>query len=604
MHHIKNNFATHWLCRLSENKQITVAVLESGSNADDQFVIRAPGMYDQDVGSPLCPVMPTVPQEGMNNRQLTLGTGRLLGDGSAVNGLVWARGGLKDYGAWEELGNPRCNGKEMFKYFKKAENYTPPSLAQIEIGATALKSVHGVGGPINVSFSTYKYDQTRYWNASLKAVGLDSVPDILNGSLHGYSTVLSILNPKTARRADAYTDYIAPNVERKNLFVLANHTVSRVEFNAQKAGGLLATSVEWYPIGDKTRKQIVKAHEEVVLSAGALGSPKLLELPGIGDKNILASAGVKSLLDLPSVRTNMQDHVHAVAVSTTNIAGYTSDSIFANTTLAKQMREEYDTKKTGIYAATLNNLGYPSPSLLFKDTAAVSGKAFAAKIRASMSQYAKYYVSTNSTNVQLIKKQYEIVASRYEENYMSPVEIKLTPGYSGTGKADTKNLKYQTVNHVLIAPLSRGHTHIGSSDVEDPVTINPQYYSYPLDVEVHVASLKLARKILDAPNGLGQWNTGETEPGKQVSSDEDMKKWLSNNVRSDWNPVGTCAMLPKELGGVVDSKLRIYGTANLRVVDTSIIPLEIPSHLMQPVYGVAEKAADIIKNAGSSKSYH
>ncbi|KAG2201718.1 hypothetical protein INT46_003110 [Mucor plumbeus] len=583
--------------RISENKDITVAVLESGPNANDQFVVYAPGMYGQAVGTDLCPLVPTTPQEGMGNRILSIATGRLLGGGSAVNGLVWTRGGLKDYDAWEELGNPGWNGTNLFKYFKKVENFTPPTDTQIEYGATYQKNAHGKKGPIDVSFTNYEFPQSVSWNASLETLDFTALPDLLNGTLAGYSTTPNILNPETVQRVDSYAGYIAPYTSRNNLNVLANHTVSRVVF-AQQNGSepLKAIGVEWYPTGNKDQKQTINARYEVILSSGAIGSPKLLEVSGIGNKDIVSAAGVQSLIDLPGVGSNMQDHIHAVTVSTTNISGYTTNSVFTNDTLAKEQREQYETKKSGIWTTTPNNLGYPTPKQLFNGTEFVSGKEFAAKIRNSTDKWANYYASTNATNVELLKKQYSIVASRYEENYLSPIEINFTPGYGGVGTVDLSSNKYQTVNHVLIAPLSRGYTHINSSDIEDPSVINPQYYSHPMDIDVHVASTKLAREIITTSPGLGDLNSGEVEPGMNVTSEEDVRAWLTNNVRSDWHPVGTCAMLPKELGGVVSPALMVYGTSNLRVVDASIMPLEVSSHLMQPTYGIAEKAADIIKN--------
>ena len=504
---------------------------------------------------------------------------------------------MKDYDAWEELGNPGWNGTNLFKYFKKVENFTPPTDTQIEYGATYQKNAHGKKGPIDVSFTNYEFPQSVSWNASLETLDFTALPDLLNGTLAGYSTTPNILNPETVQRVDSYAGYIAPYTSRNNLNVLANHTVSRVVF-AQQNGSepLKAIGVEWYPTGNKDQKQTINARYEVILSSGAIGSPKLLEVSGIGNKDIVSAAGVQSLIDLPGVGSNMQDHIHAVTVSTTNISGYTTNSVFTNDTLAKEQREQYETKKSGIWTTTPNNLGYPTPKQLFNGTEFVSGKEFAAKIRNSTDKWANYYASTNATNVELLKKQYSIVASRYEENYLSPIEINFTPGYGGVGTVDLSSNKYQTVNHVLIAPLSRGYTHINSSDIEDPSVINPQYYSHPMDIDVHVASTKLAREIITTSPGLGDLNSGEVEPGMNVTSEEDVRAWLTNNVRSDWHPVGTCAMLPKELGGVVSPALMVYGTSNLRVVDASIMPLEVSSHLMQPTYGIAEKAADIIKN--------
>jgi choline dehydrogenase len=484
----------------------------------------------------------------------------------------------------------------MFNYFKKTEKFHAPTPDQVQYGATFEKNAHGYSGRIDIGFPNFEFPQSANWNASLESLDFNHQQDLLNGSLHGYSVTPNILDPKTARRVDSYAGYIEPYLSRKNLFVLANHTVSRIQFEPKKGNQpLKAIGVEWYTTGNNTNKMTIKARQEVVVSSGAIGSPKLLEISGIGNKDIVTAAGVESLIDLPGVGSNMQDHVHAVTVATTNITGFTTDSVSINNTFAEEQRQQYLNNKTGIWTTTPNNLGYPSPTQLFSGTSFESGKAFADRIRNSTDHWAQYYASTNATNVELLKKQYAIVASRYEEDYLSPIEINFTPGYGGTNKVDVQNHKYQTVNHILIAPLSRGYTHINSSDIEDPVVINPQYYTHPMDIDVHVASTKLARAIMGAP-GLGSISTGEVEPGTHITSDDDVKQWLTQNVRSDWHPVGTCAMLPQKLGGVVDSNLLVYGTANLRVVDASIMPLQISSHLMAPTYGIAEKAADIIKN--------
>lgn len=502
---------------------------------------------------------------------------------------------MKDFDAWEELGNPGWNGADMFNYFKKVEDFHPPTSQQAQYGATFEKNVHGNKGRIDIGYPVYEFSQSANWNASLDHLDFVHKKDLMDGSLHGYSITPNTLDPVSARRSSSYTGYIAPYVSRKNLFVLANHTASRIQF-APKTGNkpLKAIGVEWFSTGNSTTKKTIKARREVILSSGTIGSPKLLEISGIGNKDIVTAAGIKSLIDLPGVGTNLQDHVHAVTVATTNITGYTTDSLLSNETLSEEQKQLYLKSKTGMWTTTPNNLGYPSPSQLFTDTSFISAKAFADKLRNSTEEWAHYYASTNASNVELLKKQYAIVANRYEENYLSPIEINFTPGYGGTGKSDTVHNKYQTVNHVLVAPLSRGFTHINSSDIEVPSIIDPQYYSHPMDVDVHIASTKLARKILAAP-GFASITIEETEPGTEKSNDEDVKQWLVENVRSDWHVIGTCAMLPLKLGGVVDPNLLVYGTANLRVVDASIMPLEVSSHLMQPTYGVAEKAADIIK---------
>jgi choline dehydrogenase len=180
-----------------------------------------------------------------------------------------------------------------------------------------------------------------------------------------------------------------------------------------------------------------------------------------------------------------------------------------------------------------NNLGYPSPAQIFSDTSFKSCKAFADNIRNSIDQWAQYYNSTNTTNAELLKKQYSIVASRYEEDYLSPIEINFTSGYGGTNNnVDLQNHKHQTIHHILIAPLSHSYIHINSSDIEATSIVNPQYYTHPMGIDVHVASTKLARAIMDAPT-LASISSGEVEPGTNITSDDDVKQWLTQHVHSD-----------------------------------------------------------------------
>ena len=349
---------------------------------------------------------------------------------------------MQDFDAWEELGNPGWNGKAIFNYFQKIENFNPPSSDQVQYGATYQPNVHGTDGPIHVSFPNFEFPQTANWNASLEANNFKQSQDLLNGTLHGYSITPNTLNPADARRSDAYLGYIKPNEGRKNLAVLANRTVSRIIFDTPTKGSLLkAIGVEWYTTGNKNTKQIIQARREVIVSAGAIGSPKLLEVSGIGAKEIVTAAGVQSLIDLPGVGSNMQDHIHAVTVSTTNIEGYTTNSVFANKTLGDEQKAEFLKSKTGIWTTAPNNLAYPSPSQLFANTTFQSGKHFAALIRQSVDQWAEHYASQNTSNSALLKKQYDIVARSYEENYLSPIEVNFSPGYGGTNKSGYREQK-------------------------------------------------------------------------------------------------------------------------------------------------------------------
>ncbi|CEG75541.1 hypothetical protein RMATCC62417_10566 [Rhizopus microsporus] len=582
--------------RLSDNPNVHVLVIEAGPIVEDEFSIYAPAMYGKVIGSDLCPNLPTVPQQHMENRTMQIPAAQLMGGTSAFNGLVWARANLKDYDAWEELGNPGWNGAQLFEYFKRAERFNPPTEDQIRYGARYQPDLHGTNGRLHVSFTNYELPQSGKWNVSMDELGFEVSPDLMNGTIHGfYATVPNTLNPRTMRREDAYEGYIAPFKGRDNLSIMANQTVSRVLLEKNNATGkLVAVGVEYVPSnGDQSHKTVIKARREVILSSGTFGSAKLLQLSGIGPKQVLERAGVDVLLDLPGVGSNLQDHVHGVAVSYTNITGYTTDSVSINQTLAEEQKKVYEENKTGLWTVSPNNLAYPSVQQLFKDTWLQSGRHMASLILNSTETWADYYAKIGASHPELLRRQYEIIASRYQQEHVAPIEINFSPGYGGMKEdIDLEHYKYQTVNHILYVPLSRGYFHIQSTDIQDNGVIDPQYYSHPLDLDIHLISARYGQRILTS-RGLGDINQGNIEP-KNGKSDEELKKWLIHNVRSDWHPVGTCSMLPRQLNGVVDSELRVYGTSHLRVVDASIIPLHISTHIMQTVYGIAEKAADLI----------
>ncbi|XP_006460556.1 hypothetical protein AGABI2DRAFT_67857 [Agaricus bisporus var. bisporus H97] len=203
--------------------------------------------------------------------------------------------------------------------------------------------------------------------------------------------------------------------------------------------------------------------------------------------------------------------------------------------------------------------------------------------------YASKYANGNNKLEQGIKVQHQISLDLYERDEQLPSELNLEPGYSGPTPVDQRgNQNFTTINAIFYSPLSRGRTHITSTDHNARPAVDPAYWSHPIDVAMHVASLQAARKLLRTPP-LQSIYTKEFEPGADVESDEEVEAYLKTVAKSDNHEVGTMAMMPEALGGVVDTKFRVYGLENVRVTDASVIPMPIGSHMESTVYMLGEK---------------
>ncbi|KAJ7048707.1 hypothetical protein C8F01DRAFT_1276198, partial [Mycena amicta] len=317
---------------------------------------------------------------------------------------------------------------------------------------------------------------------------------------------------------------------------------------------------------------------DVVLSAGTIGSPKVLELSGVGNSTILRAAGVVPVMDLPTVGENFADHVHSWANSFTNIT-LTKDALLLNPGFAADQLALWFKNRTGLYSAAPRSLSIAAPSDVFSPGQLAT---LLSEAEENLTHFAQQFSNGNPALARGIKAQHEIALNLYQRNEELPLEVNVEPGYSGpTSFAARPARNYTTINSVLYAPLSRGRSHIVSANPDTPPAVDPAYWAHPLDVAAQVGGIKLARKMLVAPP-LGNFYQGEFEPGSNRSSDADVEDWLRGVVASDNHEVGSLSMMPQELGGVVDTALKVYGTANVRVaeLDASIIPFPVSAHLV------------------------
>ena len=359
-----------------------------------------------------------------------------------------------------------------------------------------------------------------------------------------------------------------------NLHLLVNTTVGKINLASN------AKSVTGVTLQDGT---VINASKEVILSAGSLQSPQLLELSGIGNKSILAAAGIKQLVDLPSVGENLQDHVRVTTAYRLR-DNYTSPDILRlNATYAAEQLALWQRNISSWYDET-------SKAYTYMDWSQAYGNATAANFTALGEAAASPNNIIDQKKLEYLKNP----AKRVPE-----LEVLFNDGYLGNkGYPNTSSPLYGQQFMTFIAsiqhPFSRGSTHINSSSPTGKPVFNPNYLSNQYDLQAVAQGAKYMRKIASTPPMSYAW-IDEYEPGLDVvKTDADWAEYAKANVLSIWHPLGTCALLPKESGGVVNPKLKVYGLENLRVVDASVIPLNPSGHIQTSVYGIAERAAEMI----------
>lgn len=417
------------------------------------------------------------------------------------------------------------------------------------------------------------------WLPTLATAGIPSNPDPDSGSNIGGFITSSTINPSNWTRSYSRNDYIDTLPPRQNLHIISNATVSRVLFadNNDSLGNKVVRAVE-FSSGRGTDVQTVSVNKEAILSAGAYGSPQILQVSGVGPQDILQAANVPVQLVLPGVGQHLLDHL-AVPVFF-NTSADTAGAIHNSNS---------DFSKTPIFNAFVNDaIAYINGSKLF------DGDASFAAFRAQISS------DFNDTSV----------ATRVPSNYSEVLE-----GYKAIHSATIQNI-YPTAGIVelifsinspgilgiqvaLQQGLSQGRMYITSSSVYDSPTIDPAYLSHPADIIVLRQGIKLARIIASLPP-ISANITAEFLPGVQVQADGDVEAYIQTQAASEFHPAGTCAMLPRDKGGVVDARFKVYGIKNLRVVDSSVFPVSLCAHLMSSTYALAETGAMLILNEWKS----
>ncbi|KAF9257212.1 alcohol oxidase [Marasmius fiardii PR-910] len=569
--------------RLAENENVNVLVLEAGQYAEDFPEVFIPGLFGKGRAfTDLNWNYTTVPQINMNNRELMVKAGKALGGSTAINGMVFPRAQKEQYDTWGILNNDSSwTWDALLPFFKKSEIFKPPNAFQASHGAQYLPEFHGldsVTGRVKVGFPNFFFRQAELWERTALGLGFRATPDLSNGEPEAVGVSPNSIDASNNTRCSAVCAYYNRIKDRPNFKVITNATVSQIIWSSAGTGssGLKASGVEYF-LQNRTEPVIVNVTGEVILSAGTIGSPKVLELSGVGNSTILKAAGVEPVLEHATVGENLADHLHSWVTAFTN-ASVTSDLLVQDPDFAQQQLDLWFKNRTGLYsAATGRTLTIVPPSQIFSDSELEN---LINEAKTNISRFAREFSNGNADLEKGIEAQHKLALELYASDKAGPLEINLVPGYSAATPVDQRPRRnYTSITVVLYAPLARGRSHIGSSSPFVPPLVDPAYWAHPLDAAAHVAGLKLGRRIIRSPP-LDSIYEGEFEPGLNATSDGDVERYLKSVSNGDNHPVGTMAMLPRDLGGVVDTELRVYGTRNVRVVDASIIPFPVSAHIV------------------------
>lgn len=508
--------------RLSANPDNSVLLIEAGRK-DDNLWLHVPVGYFKTMNNPKFDWMYKLEKDkGLNNRRIDWPRGKVLGGSSALNGLLYIRGDRHDYDNWKDLGNKGWGYDDVLPYFKK-----------FECQENGENEYHGVDGELKVSNLRLRRKIADLFIKASEEIGIPYNPDC-NGEKQegvGYFQQTSF---KGFRRS-SYRSFLNRKIRsRENLTIITNTQISKLVFSDKKVIGVECIQSKGQP--NKT----IYANHEVILSAGAISSPQILQLSGIGDEKHLTKLGVNVVHNNPAVGKNLQDHLQVRMVFKTN---------------TRTLNDELNTW----WKKALIGLQYA----LFRT----------GPLTLSASQV---YIFTNTS----------LDGSRPNiQFHMQP----LSADKPGDGVHPFSAFTMSICN---LRPQSRGEVTINSKNPEDLPKIIPNYLSTESDQKIAIDSIKVARKIANA-SPLKQHILDEFVPGGSLVSDEDLLEAAKNNSQSIYHPVGTCKM-GNDKNSVVDDQLKVYGVKGLRVVDASIMPELVSGNTNAPTMMIAEKAAEMI----------
>ncbi len=512
--------------RLSEDPGVTVALIEAGGPARNPW-LHIPVGYFRTMHDPAVDWRyRTTPEPGLDGRSIEWPRGKVLGGSSALNGLLYVRGQPEDYDHWRQLGNAGWGWSDVLPLFRLSERQ--------ERGSDEF---HGDDGPLAVSDMRAHRELCDRFISAAVAAGIPANDDFNGPDQEGVGYFQ--LTMRNGLRCSAATAYLRPARRRSNLRVVTHALVRRIVFEDRRAAGA--------EIERDGRRETVTARREVVLSAGAIGSPQILQLSGVGPAGLLAGHGIAPVLDLPGVGENLQDHLQARAV--------------------------YE-----VATRTLNDeVNSLSGRILI-------GLDFLLRRRGPLTMGASQVGAFTRTRPEVATPD---------------IQFHIQPLSSATPGRGLDPFPAVTFSVCQLRPESRGHVRIVSPDPHAHPEILANYLATETDRQTLVAGVRIGRRIAGAPP-LAEIVSCEREPGPDARTDDDILDWVRARATTIYHPCGTCRM-GRDRMAVVDARLRVRGIGGLRVADASIMPTITSGNTNAPAIMIGEKAAALIREEGRAR---
>ncbi|MEM7798463.1 MAG: GMC family oxidoreductase N-terminal domain-containing protein [Chloroflexota bacterium] len=502
--------------RLTEDGSNSVLLIEAGG-PDEEQGIHIPAAFPGLFKTPFDWAYETTPQSGLNGRTEFMPRGRVFGGTSSINAMIYQRGAPEDYDGWAALGNEGWAYEDVLPYFKKAMNQ--------ERGAS---EVHSSGGPVNVADLRDPNPLSVALVDAAKEQGYPTTEDFNDGDQVGFG--LYQVTQKNGMRCSAAVAYLHPALARENLTAVPFAKVTKLNIKEGRCVG-----VTYVKDGET---HTATCSKEVIVSGGAINSPQLLMLSGVGPKADLEALGIDVVMDLPGVGQNLQDHCMAP------VAYHVNQPI----TLAHAETEEQVAKLQSEGKGMLtSNIGESGGFLKLNDES-----------RAPELQFhfgPTWFINHGFDN-------------------LDGDGMTLLPGIVGT--------------------KSVGSIKLTSADPNDPPAIDPNFLGDDHDLNVMVEGVKIARKIMNSA-AFDDYRGTEHLPGPDVQSDEDLVEFVRNHTQTIYHPVGTCKMGNDPMA-VVNDRLQVHGVKGLRVADASIMPFIVNANTNNPSIMIGEKCADMVMN--------
>ena len=513
--------------RLTEDPSKTVLLLEAGPE-DKSMWIDIPAGFSKLLNNPKYNWnFETEPEPTMKGRQIPIPRGKTLGGSSSINGMLYVRGNPLDYNSWSQLGNRGWSYESVLPYFKKSEHFEGDD-----------DDARGKGGPLNVAHMREHHEICDAWIKAAEAEGFPINKDYNNGNQEGFGYYQ--VTQKDGKRHSLARAFLDPARARKNLHIVTNAMTHRVLLEGKKAVG-----VEYSVHGDK---RTANAGREVIVCAGAVSSPGVLEHSGIGRSDVLKQLGIEVKHELAGVGENYGDHC-APRMRWRVTKPITLNEQSRGLSLAKEVLK-YFTTRNGILTLT-------------------AGVCYG-------------FVKTN--------------------DYVEEPDMQFHFAPASYGTAQTRELEKEPGMTTVIGqcrPESRGSIHIKSGQVMEAPAIRPNFLSEKLDQDCTVAGLMIARNIMANPV-MNPYRKFEAAPGENCNTYDEWLDFARSNSQTTYHVVGTCKMGPDtDRMAVVDDQLRVHGIQGLRVIDASIMPTVPSGNTNAPTVMVAEKGADLIKAAAA-----